>query len=123
MKWENLAPTPTEYNFAETDELLAFCERTQIKLRGHTLVWHSQLPKWFETTATPENSRDLLVHHIHTVAGRYAGRMHSWDVVKVIQLGDGQPDGLRNSPWLKLLGPEYIEIAFRAAREADRQRC
>ena len=60
--------------------------------------------------------------HIERVAGRYAGRVHSWDVVnEAIQVQDGRPDGLRNSPWLRLVGDDYIEVAFRAARRADPQ--
>jgi endo-1,4-beta-xylanase len=120
MKWDALAPSPTDYNFEQADALSAFSDRTQIKLRGHTLCWHNQLPNWFGATVTPANARRVLVNHIRTVAGRYAGRMHSWDVVnEAIDPGAGRPDGLRESPWLRLLGTGYIETAFRTAREAD----
>ena len=54
--------------------------------------------------------------------GRYAGRMHSWDVVnEAVSVEDGRPDGLRDSPWLRLVGEGYIEAAFHAARAADAQ--
>ena len=68
----------------------------------------------------PANASDLLRTHIEKVAGRYAGRMQSWDVVnEAVLVSDGRVDGLRESPWLKLIGEDYIEQAFRATREAD----
>ncbi len=62
-----------------------------------------------------------LVDHIHTVGGRYKGKIHSWDVVnEAIWIPDGRPDGLRSSsPWFQMLGPGYIDLAFRTARQAD----
>jgi endo-1,4-beta-xylanase len=120
MKWAPLRPTSTTYHFEEADALVAFAETNRIKIRGHNLAWHRQLPDWFAVEANTTNAARLLTDHIHTVAGRYSGRMHSWDVVnEAIHPPDGRADGLRDSPWLKLLGPGYIETAFRAARQAD----
>jgi endo-1,4-beta-xylanase len=120
MKWSSLRPTPTTYNFAEADRLFQFAAQNGQLMRGHNLCWHEQLPGWFAGYATRDNARQLLVEHIQTVAGRYAGRVHSWDVVnEAIQVSDGRPDGLRKSPWLELIGPEYIELAFSAAAKAD----
>jgi endo-1,4-beta-xylanase len=91
-------------------------------VRGHNLCWHEQLPLWFAAVANKENARSLLTQHIQTVAGRYAGRVHSWDVVnEAVHVPDGHSDGLRNSPWLDLIGPEYIELAFITAAKADPQ--
>ena len=96
-----------------------------MKLRGHNFVWHRQLPKWFESYVTKENAEQVLVEHIEQVGGRYAGKIHSWDVVnEAIQVSDGLPGGFRDSPWQKVLGgtgavPEYIEVAFRTARRVD----
>ncbi|AFL88149.1 beta-1,4-xylanase [Terriglobus roseus DSM 18391] len=120
MKWRALRPAVDRYDFEDADGLLTFAEKNRIKLRGHNLCWHESLPVWFDAVANRGNAHRLLVDHIRTVAGRYAGRMHSWDVVnEAINTRDGRGDGLRNSPWLRLVGTDYIEIAFRTAREAD----
>lgn len=122
MKWSALRPTPAGYDFAASDRLFDFAHVGGQLVRGHNLCWHEQLPAWFASVATPENAASLLTQHIQRVAGRYAGRVQSWDVVnEVVHPPDGRPDGLRNSPWLRLLGPGYIELAFRTAAQADPQ--
>lgn len=120
MKWEPMRPAPDRYFFDDADFILSFVEANRIKMRGHNLCWHEQLPTWFNATATAANARSLLTDHIRNVAGRYAGRMHSWDVVnEAVWIQDGRTDGLRNTPWLRLIGNDYIELAFRTARQAD----
>jgi endo-1,4-beta-xylanase len=115
-----MRPTPTTYSFEAGDALVAFGDAHGIKVRGHNLNWHAQLPTWFNATATKDNARQLLVDHITTVAGHFKGKLQSWDVVnEAVNTPDGRPDGLRNGPWLKLLGPEFIPLAFRTARAAD----
>ncbi|MBX6358743.1 MAG: endo-1,4-beta-xylanase [Acidobacterium ailaaui] len=120
MKWQALHPAPHRYDFAPADTILAFADAHQQRVRGHNLCWHQALPDWFHSMVTKDNAKQVLTEHICTVAGHYAGRLHSWDVVnEAIEPKDGRPDGLRKSPWLMLLGPEYIDIAFRTARRAD----
>ena len=121
MKWQPLRPTPDSYNFVDADALVAFAEAHKLKIRGHNFVWHEQLPIWFASSVTKENAEKFLTDHIHTVGRRYAGKIHSWDVINEAQDSRStQPELLRaNSPWFQLLGPGYIEIAFKAARAAD----
>jgi endo-1,4-beta-xylanase len=121
MKWNMLRPTAETYNFVDADRLVAFAEGHKMKVRGHNFVWHEALPGWFAGTVNKDNAQMFLVDHIHTVGGRYKGKIHSWDVVnEAIWIPDGRPDGLRSSsPWFQMLGPEYIDLAFRTARKAD----
>ncbi len=122
MKWAALRPSATGFSFDEADTFVAFAEANRMKIRGHNLVWHRDNPPWLASTLTSANARQLLVGHIERVAGRYAGRMHSWDVVnEAVLVSDGRPDGLRLSPWLTFAGDDYIELAFRTARNADPQ--
>jgi endo-1,4-beta-xylanase len=121
LKWNRLRPTAETYSFADADSLVAFAEAHKMKVRGHNFVWHEALPGWFAGTVNKDNAQKFLVDHIHTVGGRYKGKIHSWDVVnEAIWIPDGRPDGLRSSsPWFEMLGPGYIDVAFRTAREAD----
>jgi endo-1,4-beta-xylanase len=120
MKWRALRPSPTTFEFSQADRLMRFARVADQRVRGHNLCWHEGLPDWFATTATKENAQQLLVNHIQTVAGRYRGQIHSWDVVNEAVLPkDGRADGLRKTPWLDLLGPGYVELAFQTAAAAD----
>ena len=120
MKFGPLRPAPDQFFFEDADFLFAFAEANGMKVRGHNFVWHRQIPAWFASYVTPANAEQVLVQHIETVGGRHAGRVQSWDVVnEAIQVSDGLPGGLRNSPWYKLLGPGYLDLAFRTAKRVD----
>jgi endo-1,4-beta-xylanase len=120
LKFGPLKPKPESYFFDDADALVAFAQEHKMQFRGHNFVWHEALPPWFAGTVTKENAKRILTDHILTVGGRYKGKVHSWDVVnEAINVSDGRPDGLRKSPWFELIGPEYLEIAYRTARQAD----
>jgi len=124
LKWylppHPLRPSPYTFDFTTGDWIANFAKMNKLRLRGHTLVWHLSLPPWFEETVTPQNAENFLEKHIRTVIGHFAGQVHSWDVVnEAIDPNDGRADGLRTTPWLNLLGEDYIDLAFRIAASAD----
>jgi endo-1,4-beta-xylanase len=122
LKWDAVRPTADSFNFTRGDWYVKFAEKNRMLLRGHTLVWYLALPPWFKETVNQQNALQFLDRHIQQVVRRYAGKMHSWDVVnEAIAIEDGRPDGLRKMPWLDLLGPDYIDLAFRLAAQADPQ--
>jgi endo-1,4-beta-xylanase len=121
LKWAFAEPRPGVFDFGAADRYVALGERHRDAIIGHTLVWHNQTPAWvFQNATGGVVSRDSLIArmrlHIATVVGRYKGRIHGWDVVNEAVNEDGT---LRRSPWLEIIGPEYIAMAFRFAHEAD----
>ena len=117
MKWETLEPQRGEYNFAPADELIEFAGENEQSVRGHTLVWHNQNPDWLTTgDFSEEELRRILKGHIQTTVKHFEGKVWQWDVVNEAIGDDGQ---LRDSIWLRELGPSYIADAFRWANEAD----
>ncbi|NEY36536.1 1,4-beta-xylanase [Streptomyces sp. PRKS01-65] len=117
MKWEVIEPRRGEYDYAEADRLVRFAERHGQKVRGHVLVWHSQLPSWLtEGDFTKEELREILRRHITDTVRHFKGRIWHWDVVNEAFNEDGT---LRDSIWLRELGPGYIADAFRWAHQAD----
>jgi endo-1,4-beta-xylanase len=121
LKWAAVHPQPDRYNFEAADRYTAFGARNGMFIVGHNLVWHNQTPKWvFEDKKGNPVSRDELLkrlrEHIETVVGRYKGKIKGWDVVNEALNDDGS---LRDTPWLKIIGEDYIAKAFEYAHRAD----
>src|SRR5271168_5363466 len=117
MKWGSVEPLRGEYDWDRADALVAFAKAHGQKVRGHTLVWHSQLPLWLIDGAfSPDELRGLMVAHIAAEAGRYRGAIYAWDVVNEPFTDDGE---WRKSIWYEAMGPTYVAIALKAARAAD----
>jgi endo-1,4-beta-xylanase len=117
-KWGAIRPGPDEFTFDAVDQLWDFTRRHGLGFRGHALVWHEHVPRWLAEIDGAE-ARRALESHIRRVASRYPG-VQSWDVVnEAVEVDDGLPDGLRDSVWLKAMGPSYIHEAFVMAREAN----
>jgi endo-1,4-beta-xylanase len=108
-------PAWGRYDFAKADRIVSFAAHHGIAVRGHVLVWHRQVPGWVHRLS-PGELRAVLASHIRTLMRRYAGRIKEWDVVNEAVDDRG---GLRQSVWLKGLGPGYIALAFRLAHAAD----
>jgi endo-1,4-beta-xylanase len=122
MDWKTIHPERTSYDFTKADELMNFAAKNSLKVRGRNLCWHQAPPLWLKEELSTENAADVLRQHIRTVAGRYAGRIHSWDVLnEAVDPGSERDDAMRDSIWMQLIGPEYIRLAFQTAAHADRR--
>jgi endo-1,4-beta-xylanase len=116
MKAAPINPQPGVYNWGPADEFVAFGEKNKMFIIGHTLVWHNQVPAWFFTNSngkpnTKEEQIERLRSHIEAVAGRYAGRVHGWDVVNEVFENDGS---YRNNNWVNVFGSgdTLVKYAF-----------
>lgn len=121
MKWDHIHPEPDVYDFSGADEIVAQARANGQTVRGHTLVWHQQLPSWLEDGDwSRDDLIDVLRDHITTVIGHYRDRfpgvVTQWDVVNEAFTSQGLR---RDSLWQRVIGDDYIELAFRFAREAD----
>ena len=121
MKWQVVEPTRGRLDFAAADELVRTARSHHQEVRGHTLVWHNQLPTWLiagvaDGTITPTELRQILRQHILDEVAHFKGKIYQWDVANEVIDDTGN---LRNSIWLANLGPGYIADAFRWAHQAD----
>jgi endo-1,4-beta-xylanase len=117
MKWQVVEPTQGTLDWTAADRLVDFARAHGQLVRGHTLVWHNQLPDWLnETDFTPAQLRDLLHKHITDEVTHFRGKIWQWDVVNEAFNDDGT---MRDTIWLRALGPDYIADAFRWAHAAD----
>lgn len=121
MKCEEIHPAENRYDFADADAFVDFGEKNNMAVIGHTLIWHSQLPRWFcvdgnGKLVSPEVLKKRMKDHITTVVKRYKGRIKGWDVVNEAILDDGS---YRKNKFYEILGEEYIPLAFQYAHEAD----
>jgi len=115
MKWDVTEPQPGQFTFTDGDAIVDFAQAHNMKVKGHTLVWHNQLPDWL-TSLNAAALRTAMTDHIAGVMAHYKGKVIAWDVVNEAYGDDGQ---LRNSIWGQKLGASFIDDAFKAARAAD----
>jgi endo-1,4-beta-xylanase len=118
MKWEFIHPERHKYNFGPADAIVRFARQHGQVVRGHTLLWHSQNPAWLqEGEFTKAELRAILKDHIFTVAGRYRGKIHQWDVANEIFNENGEYR--QENIFIRELGPGIVADAFRWAHRAD----
>jgi endo-1,4-beta-xylanase len=116
MKWQFIHPRRYFYDWNQSDQHVEFADAHNMKVHGHTLVWHAQNPSWLlNGSFNKVEMIEILRDHIYSVVGRYKGRIVLWDVVN-----EGIEGGsLRSTIWLNTIGPEYTDLAFQFAHEAD----
>jgi endo-1,4-beta-xylanase len=117
MKWDATEPTQNVFTFGGGDTIVTFAAQNGIKVKGHTLVWHSQLPAWVGGIGDATELHAAMINHITRVVSHFRGKVVAWDVVNEAWADNGQ--ALRSSVFSQYLGPSYIDDAFSAARAAD----
>jgi endo-1,4-beta-xylanase len=123
MKMGPIHPKENEYYWKDADSIAAFAKRHGLKLRGHTLCWHNQMPSWFfKDSAGKTVSKEIVLQrlkdHITTVVNRYKDVIYAWDVVNEV-ISDKGDEYFRNSEFYKICGEEFVAKAFQYAHEAD----
>jgi endo-1,4-beta-xylanase len=121
MKMGTIAGQPGPKRFEAPDRLLKFCTDSRIPMRAHTLIWNEWVPQWIKSMDTTER-RTFFDGYIEEVVGRYAGQLHSWDIVnEPFWPGHKAPGGYRLGPWYDAFGPGYVRRAYERAALVDKR--
>ncbi|WP_437801133.1 endo-1,4-beta-xylanase [Sorangium sp. So ce693] len=123
MKWDSLEPSAGNFSWGSADNIVNWARQNNMKVKGHTLVWHNQLPGWMSSMTGKDNVTAAMRRHITQVMGHFKDRVDTWDVVnEAVQTdsdtGVGNPR-MRPSVFLNQIGENYIDLAFQIAREQD----
>ncbi|WP_246498612.1 endo-1,4-beta-xylanase [Microvirga soli] len=119
MKWDAICQVPELPDYASADGLVSFASDNSLALHGHTLWWHEAIPSALRNAAD-NRFREAALEHLRATVTRYAGQMHSWDVVnEPLEPAHGRGNGLRETRFAAAFGPDYIETAFREAASLD----
>jgi endo-1,4-beta-xylanase len=124
MKWDTVQGSSGQFNFGPGDQIVNFAEQNELAVKGHTLVWHSQLPAWVNNLTSESAVRSAMLGHIETVMEHFKGKVVAWDVVNEAldvdtkDTGNGNPR-FRDTVFYRYLGEGYIDEAFHKAHEVD----
>lgn len=118
LNWKYVEPRQGQINFRQGDWMLNFAQSHKMKFGGGTLVWHQGLPPWFSSLSQPA-AQAAMVNYVRQTVSHYRGKAYSWAVVNEAVAFKEEHADLKDTPFLRVVGPKYIEAAFRAAAEAD----
>lgn len=117
MKWDAIEPTQNQFSFGNSDTLANWATTNGKLIRGHTVIWHSQIPNWVTQIRDKATLTSVIQNHIATVFGRYKGKIYAWDVANELFEDSG---ALRSDVWTQVFGDTtFLDVAYKAARQAD----
>ncbi len=121
MKWQSVQGSENSFSFGSADNIVSWAQRNNMKIKGHTLVWHNQLPNWVSSINNRDRLLAVMKKHIETVMGHFGNKLAAWDVVNEAistdsDVGSGNAQ-MRQSVFYRLLGEDFIPLAFKYARE------
>ncbi len=121
MKWETIEPRENSFNFTPGDAIVNWAQQNGMKIKGHTLVWHAQLPSWVSQVRGRDRVLNIMKNHIEKVMGHFGSKIQAWDVVNEAFVGENDAGegtvAMRNSVFYNEIGPDYVKLAFQIARE------
>ncbi len=120
LNWKYVEPSPGRFDFHFGDWLANFAKDHHMKFGGGTIVWHQGLPAWF-SGLSPADARQAMLQHVTQTVSHFRGRTFYWTVVNEAIAFREAGTELKDTPFLRLLGPSYIDAAFQAASAADQE--
>ena len=121
MKFDATEPSENKFNYTKGDKMVEYAQANGLRVRGHALAWHSQVPGWVNNySGQKEKLLSVLKNHIDSVVGHWKGKVAEWDVVNEAINDDYNHDWRSTgSVWYEGIGPEFLDSAFVWAHAAD----
>ncbi len=121
MKWDATEGSEGRFSYSSADQIVSWAQQNNVKVKGHCLVWHSQLPQWVSQSKGRDRVLGIMKKHIETVMGHFGNKVYAWDVVNEAiatdsDVGSGNAR-MRPSVFYTEIGADFIEQAFKIARE------